>query len=355
MRDLLTISVSTVHETRHFTLKFSTLKTVLISLAVGALLVVGLISSTIWLWRSWSSSELFFEEKVNEIKADFSRKQQHDQALIQAYERALTHQGKLMVSNEADRAGLMDQIDQIQENSDAWQSAYQTLLDKLDIDEHRSEAAPDSVSFKSVKLDSGMKSIMRSMIPSGYPVTHFRWSDGFGWRIHPITGKREFHKGQDLAAPRGTPIYAPADGVVAYAGYVKGYGHFLEIDHGFGFTTRYGHLSKTLVKIGQVVTKGMKIATIGDSGVSTGPHLHYEVRYVNEALNPKPFMQWTRHDFDTVVTKEKKVPWGSLAEVLRQQVLMARKQLLHTVAKSGATSVARGASISTVASKGGSE
>jgi len=354
VRDLLTISVSTVHETRHFSLKFSTLKVVLYSLLFGALLVIGLISATVWLWRHGVQSEHFFSSQINEIAREFGKKQKHDHDLIEAYQQALSHQGKVMLSNQQDRAGLVDQINQMQEASDAWENAYQSLMDKLDIQDGRSQEITDSVPFKSVKLDSGMKSIMQSIIPSGFPVKDFRWSDGYGWRIHPITHKREFHKGQDMAAPTGTPIYAPADGVVAYSGYVKGYGRFLKIDHGFGFTTRYGHLSKILVKIGQVVTKGTKIATIGNTGVSTGPHLHYEVRYVNRALNPKPFMKWTRHDFASIVTKEKKVPWGSLAEMMRQQVLMARKQLLHAVAKSTATSAAKVASTSTASSKGAS-
>lgn len=355
MRDQLTISISTVYEARHFTLKFSTLKFVLFSAVLSVLVVIGLVSSTVWLWQAWSHSEQLASARVDRVTAEFGRQQAKDVSLIRAYEHALTHQARLMLMNEENRADLRDRLDQIQEHADTWQNAYQSLMDKLDIADQNKKAPADKVSFKSVKLDASMKHLMQTIIPSGYPVTHFRWSDGFGWRTQPITGKQEFHKGQDLAAPAGTPIYAPADGVVAYAGRVKGYGNFLEINNGFGFVTRYGHLSKALVDQGQVVTRGQKIAIIGNTGLSTGPHLHYEVRFLGDPLNPKPFMKWTRHDFNSIMPEEDKVPWGSLAELVRQQVLASRKQLLQTVAKSEGKSDVKVVSISTDSSKEQSE
>ncbi|ANJ66479.1 hypothetical protein A9404_02975 [Halothiobacillus diazotrophicus] len=347
MRDLLTISISTVHETRHFSLKFSTLKVVLYAIALLGFLLIGLGSTTVWLWDHWTNSESYFARKIEDITEEFGAARQHDQKLIHTYEKVMNQQGRSLLAKEQDHADLVGQLDQLQETSDAWQGAYQTLLNKLDISNLNEPKITDPISFKSVKLDSDMKAIMRNMIPSGFPVQDFRWSDSFGWRIHPITHKREFHKGQDLAAPTGTPVYAPADGVVAYSGYEKGYGNLIEIDHGFGFTTRYGHLSKMLVSKGQVVTKGTKIATIGDTGLSTGPHLHFEVRFLGEPLNPTPFMRWTRHDFNYVMTREKQVPWGSLAEMLRLRTLMARKQLLRSVVKSVASSDASVTSTST--------
>lgn len=350
MRDLLTISISTVHETRHFSLKFSTLKVVLYAMALLGFLLIGLGSSTVWLWDHWANSESYFARKIEDITQEFGAARQHDQKLIHTYEKVMSQQGRSLLAKEQDHADLVGQLDQLQETSDAWQGAYQTLLDKLDIPNLNEPKITDPIAFTSVKLDSDMKAIMRNMIPSGFPVQDFRWSDSFGWRIHPITHKREFHKGQDLAAPTGTPVYAPADGVVAYSGYEKGYGNVIEIDHGFGFSTRYGHLSQKLVSKGQVVTKGTKIATIGDTGLSTGPHLHFEVRFLGEPLNPAPFMRWTRHDFNYVMSREKQVPWGSLAEMLRLRTLMARKQLLRSVVKSVASSDASETSTSTVLS-----
>lgn len=350
MRDLLTISISTVHETRHFTFKFSTLKVVLYSGALLGLFLIGLSSASLWLWGQWTNSESYFSRQVDDITQQFGAARQHDQKLIRTYEKVMGQQGRVLMAKDQDQADLIGQLNQLQETSDAWQGAYQTLFNKLDIPQQNEPKPTDPIAFKSVKLDADMKTLMQRMIPSGFPVQDFRWSDGFGWRIHPITHKREFHKGQDLAAPTGTPVYAPADGVVAISGYEKGYGNLIEIDHGFGFTTRYGHLSKRLVSQGQVVTKGTKIATIGDTGLSTGPHLHFEVRFLGQALDPKPFMRWTRHDFNYVMTREKQVPWGSLAEVLRQRTLMARKQLLRSVVKSVAKSGVPEISMSTASS-----
>ena len=110
-------------------------------------------------------------------------------------------------------------------------------------------------------------------------------TDGFGTRRDPFTGRRAYHHGLDLSARRGTPIVAPADGVVVFAGRKGGMGRMLRISHGFGYQTVYGHLDKILVEPGQDVHRGDEIGLVGNTGRSTGPHLHYEVlkdgRYVN--------------------------------------------------------------------------
>jgi murein DD-endopeptidase MepM/ murein hydrolase activator NlpD len=111
-------------------------------------------------------------------------------------------------------------------------------------------------------------------------------SSTFGYRVSPFTGRREFHKGLDIATRKGTPIIAPADGVVTYAGKKWLIGNMLSIDHGYGMLTRYGHLSKMLKKKGERVKRGEVIALVGNTGRSTGPHLHYEVRLNGVPVNP---------------------------------------------------------------------
>ncbi len=115
-------------------------------------------------------------------------------------------------------------------------------------------------------------------------------SSRFGWRNSPFTGRREFHKGVDLAARKGTPIVAPADGVVTQAYHNGAYGNFLVIHHGYGTVTRYGHLLKCEVEVGQQVSKGDRIACVGSTGRSTGPHLHYEVLVNGIHVNPQRYM-----------------------------------------------------------------
>jgi murein DD-endopeptidase MepM/ murein hydrolase activator NlpD len=112
----------------------------------------------------------------------------------------------------------------------------------------------------------------------------------FGYRKSPFTGRREFHKGYDIANREGTPISCTADGVVTFQGPKGLLGNIIIIDHGHGMVTRYGHLSKILVKRGQAVKRGDKLALMGNTGRSTGPHLHYEVHLNGIPVNPEKYM-----------------------------------------------------------------
>lgn len=125
--------------------------------------------------------------------------------------------------------------------------------------------------------------------PSIRPAYGFETS-GFGYRISPFTGHKQFHEGLDIANRTGTPVIAPANGLVVFTGRKGGFGKLIIIDHGHGITTRYGHLAKILVKVGQRVKRGEKIAEIGNTGRSTGPHLHYEVRLNGVPVNPKRYI-----------------------------------------------------------------
>ena len=127
-------------------------------------------------------------------------------------------------------------------------------------------------------------------IPSIMPLQDARLTSGFGMRTHPVLGGRRNHKGIDLAAPTGTPIYATADGIVDRAEWFSSYGLFIEIEHGADLETRYAHMSRLAVSAGQRVKKGDLIGYVGSTGRSTGPHLHYEVRVSGVAVNPIPYM-----------------------------------------------------------------
>jgi murein DD-endopeptidase MepM/ murein hydrolase activator NlpD len=111
-------------------------------------------------------------------------------------------------------------------------------------------------------------------------------SSGFGYRVSPFTGQKEFHKGIDLATRMGAPIVAPADGMVSSIAWDHGYGRVVTIKHGYGVSTKYAHLKKALVKKGQYVKRGETIALVGNTGRSTGPHLHYEVHLNKVNVNP---------------------------------------------------------------------
>ena len=127
-------------------------------------------------------------------------------------------------------------------------------------------------------------------VPSRRPLDGFRFTSPFGVRSDPFRERAAMHTGADLAAPTGTPVYATADGVVSRAERAGGYGNLVQIEHGAGIETRYGHLSKILVHQGERVERGMLIALVGSTGRSTGSHLHYEVRIAGQAVNPLPYM-----------------------------------------------------------------
>ena len=128
-------------------------------------------------------------------------------------------------------------------------------------------------------------------IPSMQPVANLALTSNFGVRSDPFRGVAAMHAGVDIPGPSGTPIYATADGMVARAERAGGYGNLVEVNHGKGIETRYGHLSKILVAPNTKVVRGQLIGLMGSTGRSTGSHLHYEVRIDGHAVNPMPYLQ----------------------------------------------------------------
>ena len=151
------------------------------------------------------------------------------------------------------------------------------------------QAKIQSISFQ--ELDNFFKNqkSLLSSTPSIWPTRGWVTS-GFGFRKSPFTGLREKHEGWDIAARNGAPVLTTADGVVVVEGREYGYGNLVEIDHGYGLVTRYGHNSKHLVKVGDRVKRGQVIALVGNTGRSTGPHLHYEVLLNGVPANPKNYI-----------------------------------------------------------------
>ena len=139
------------------------------------------------------------------------------------------------------------------------------------------------------KLDSLEQGVIA--IPSAQPVERLAFTSNYGVRADPFRGTAAMHAGVDIPGPTGTPIYATADGLIGRAERSGGYGNLVEINHGKGIQTRYGHLSKILVAPFTRVHRGQLIALMGSTGRSTGPHLHYEVRIDGRAVNPIPFLQ----------------------------------------------------------------
>ncbi|MBD5203546.1 MAG: M23 family metallopeptidase [Bacteroidales bacterium] len=145
-----------------------------------------------------------------------------------------------------------------------------------------------SISFDELRSYAGREKDKLAHIPSVLPINmaEYTMSSGYGYRRDPLYGSVKFHEGLDFAADTGTPVYATADGKVEVADRQKEYGNCVEIAHGYNYMTRYAHLSEILVQEGQAVKRGELIGRVGSTGKSTGPHLHYEVRFKGEPQNP---------------------------------------------------------------------
>ncbi len=187
----------------------------------------------------------------------------------------------------------------------------------------------DSVSLSqrvdSIKLSTKQKVYTLRHLPNGSPLKideQLIYTSRYGKRIHPITGKEQFHKGVDLRAKTGTPVTLTADGIVEYSGFHRksGLGKLVIVNHNFGFKTMYGHLDKIKVKTGQCLSKGDIIALSGNTGQSNAPHLHYEVRYLNIPRNPENYIKWTLKNYDNIFKFERKVKWQSLTTMVKKQL-----------------------------------
>ncbi len=175
-------------------------------------------------------------------------------------------------------------------------SAKQELL-KIQSDRVKLEKALEELEQTSKEIETAIKKDQEQSGTVGqlgtgqmlWPVRG-RITSNFGWRYHPVLRKKKYHSGLDIAVRSGTPVMAADSGVVLVSGWRGGYGNFVAIDHGNGISTCYGHNSRLLVRVGEKVAKGQKIALSGNTGLSTGPHLHFEVRLKGVPANPIPYL-----------------------------------------------------------------
>ncbi|HOV84696.1 MAG TPA: M23 family metallopeptidase [Paludibacteraceae bacterium] len=163
-----------------------------------------------------------------------------------------------------------------------------------------------SKSYDELILLAKNKETMLQHLPAIQPVLNkdlARMASGFGWRIDPIYHTQRFHEGMDFVAPTGTEIFATGDGTISRAGWEQGYGNCVKINHGFGYETLYAHMSKIKIRIGQRIKRGDVIGLVGNTGKSTAPHLHYEVHYKGQIMNPQNyyFLDLSPEEYDRMV------------------------------------------------------
>lgn len=172
-------------------------------------------------------------------------------------------------------------------------SAEELSLEEFSNKLHELSSMLDERADKLGTLDSLLRygRITKFVLPSEMPIDTDWFSSGYGYRIDPFSGKKAFHEGVDFAAETGTPIKAAAGGVVIFSERHSEYGNMVEIDHGDDVVSRYAHASKLLVSPGDVVLQGQKIAEVGSTGRSSGPHLHFEIRHKDKPQNPSRFLK----------------------------------------------------------------
>ncbi len=315
MRNHFTITVSDVHGARDYSFKQIFKRFAWFFLLVFLLIWVGG-ALTIW-WLS---------DQADRIES------QHMQA-VQSYEKVLNEQKNDFIHVASEKRLLESELSEKTKQAELLDQTLQGLEELIGTSTSAEEPEkPVEERVKLVQLNTLGKSMMLEMIPNGRPVANFVGvSSSYGWRIHPVSGKKQFHHGIDYRGEKGASVIATADGVVEYAGYHKnsGFGKLIILSHANGFKTHYGHLSRLDVKTGQFIHQGDVIGGIGSTGLSSGNHLHYEVSFVQRKLDPAAFVEWSLQNYDSIFQEVKGVPWGSLSQAVNERVEKVEKQLLH--------------------------
>lgn len=296
MKNRLVVTISDVNKTRSYNVHQLVKK----FLYLFILLVFCIIGGSFW-----------FISFLNEEMDSYKQKKEQQIKILEEKE------NELKTQNSMYSLQIKDKIKDIEELSSKLDDIEEIIGIKNEDDNASLIKRVDMA-----KMSVGQKMHLLQVVPSGWPLKEpSRITAKYGYRTHPVTRKRQFHRGIDLKAARNTEVITTADGV---ARYVKSrnqgdFGRVIIIAHNNGFETVYAHLQKTLIKVGDVIKKGDVIALSGNSGRSTGPHLHYEVRQASRVYNPIDFMRWDFKNYESIFTKQRRIPWESLIEIINNQ------------------------------------
>ncbi len=264
-------------------------------LAMGAgvaavLVVLALMMPVIYVWGHGKSVALNQAQKDREVLAERSRATEETiRELRQQIDRFERRTQALATLAGLDLPDLGGQAQGLAAGTEDLGDTARASLTRTESEELLDRSALLGRRLDTVEQVIGEQSDKLARVPSILPV-HGLLGSGFAWRRHPFTGRRQFHRGLDISAPEGTPIVAPADGIVVKTERNGGYGKVLYISHGNGIVTRFGHLLEYKTHPGQKVRRGEVIALVGSTGRSTGPHLHYEVLVGGQQVNPQNYL-----------------------------------------------------------------
>lgn len=308
----LTVAVSSIAGTRFLNLSPRTIRNLKLSLLVIMLtfvclasflaLQLGNASQSIRQAQQLADKAQRLEQQLADKESQLEQQRLDAQMIKQDLEQTISNSKKELVYVEQKLRGI--------------ESAMSLPDEALELRERADIAA----------LSTAARHQMLQLIPSGKPVKVGYLSSKYGRRTHPVKKTKSMHRGIDYAVNIGTPIYAPADGVIELTRKSnKGSGNFLRIIHSFGFTSSYSHLKAFKVKAGEYVKKGDLIGLSGNTGLSTGYHLHYEIRLVGRALNPLPFTQWEMTNFAAIFESNKDVEWDYLVNKIESRIATSHR------------------------------
>lgn len=307
MKNRLIITVSDVHGTKAFNVHQIAKKLIIIVVVFVIVTITG---------GSWF---------INNLSDEMERlKSEKDREIAKKDIEINTKEKEIINLNEKEK--------KLQAQNKFYSLQIKSKVEDIDILSSKLDEIESMIGLKDEKIEQLKKETLDSIsdntkyftlltIPNGSPLQNTRVTSPYGYRIHPITKKKKFHRGIDLRAKMRTPVKATANGVVVYSRSkdIGGFGRVVKIQHSFGFMTIYAHLNQTKVKLGDVIRKGEVIALSGTSGASSGPHLHYEVRYGGKILDPKDFIKWNFKNYDKIFSKQRRVEWESLVRLISEQ------------------------------------
>jgi len=313
VKNRLIITVTDVHGTKSYNVPQLIKKFFLII----SLSLIGIIAGSFWLISILK--EDITEVKIEKTEALLVLKHENEQEL-----------NKLRANNENELELLGKKEKELLNLNDAYSSQIQTKIKDLEELSSKLNEIEELIGLKNVeetsliqrvtlaKLTTAQKMFTLQTIPNGKPLDTIKVTGNYGYRKHPVTKRKQFHTGIDLKAKYNRKIYSTADGVIKYvqSRNIGKSGRIIKIAHNFGFETVYAHLNKTKVKIGDIVKKGQFIGLSGNSGRSTGPHLHYEVSHAGKSLNPKDYINWNIKNYEDIFNKQRRVQWESLVSLI---------------------------------------
>ena len=337
------ITVSNEQRTRHFAIP-GFMKPLVIGISMT--LTLALIGSAAMLFIQHAKLDVT-KAQVESLEDAFvnlsSKNSSLNQALTREYDNqelislVLTQIEEISGVSSSFDSGILDRLTAVAGSFAAKELDIDKLYGRVDdqeesvgLDAEQSDNAALKGRIKLANLSITQQKLIHDSIPNGYPTGSNDISSAFGKRMHPTTHQSSFHNGVDLGAAQGTEVYATADGIIKTADHNNLSGNRVVVTHNLGFETRYAHLSEMMITPGDIVQKGDIIGLSGNTGRSDGPHLHYEIRYLDKPHNPVDFINWEFGNQE-IFTNVRGIQWQSLISLINKQLSRPTLQLSQAV------------------------